>query len=120
MLSCITFSLYLSFLSHAARITQVHPSFDPMLRIRSVDVRLIRSPATTPHTLMTQITCIIWVYVHISEAYICVAEASAPETRRSESVLRHRVYELTYRAHDLRYFYPVSLRNIGKNTTTVE
>jgi len=44
---------------------------------------------------MTQITCIIWVYAHISEAYICATEASAPETRRSESVSRHRVYELS-------------------------
>jgi len=32
------FSLYFSVLSHAARITQVHPSCDPTVRIRSVDV----------------------------------------------------------------------------------
>jgi hypothetical protein len=69
MLSCTTLSLflYLSVLSHAARITQVHPSFDPMLRIRSVDVRLIRSPATLPHAMHTQLTQVI-----------CEATASVP------------------------------------------
>lgn len=56
MLSCTTFSLFISrSRSHAARITQVHPSCDPTLRSRSAVVRLIRSSATTPHIVMLNI-----------------------------------------------------------------
>jgi len=32
---------------------------------------------------MTQVTVIIWVCAYTDNSYICVAEASAPETRRS-------------------------------------
>jgi len=60
-------SLYFSVLSHAARITQVHPSFDPTLRSRSIDVRLDNSPATLPHAMHTQLTQVI-----------CEATASVP------------------------------------------
>jgi len=106
-------------LSHAARFTQVHLSCDPMLRGRSVDVWPDNSPATLPRAMHTQLTQVICVGICILTAYICVTEASASETRRSESVSRHKVYELTHRTHDLRYFYPVSSRIIRKNTTTV-
>jgi len=44
---------------------------------------------------MTQVTVIIWVCAYTDNSYICVAEASAPETRRSESVSRHGVYGLS-------------------------
>jgi hypothetical protein len=122
MLSCITLSFFLYFSfssSHPARITQVHPSCDPTVRSRSVDVRPGNSPATTPHIVMAQVTVIIWVYAYTDNSYICATEPSAPETRRSGSVSRHRVYELTHRTHDLRYFYPVLSRIACKNTTTV-
>jgi len=59
-------SLYFSFLSHAARITQVHLVTDPTLRIQSVDVRLIRSPATPPHAVMAQVTMVTCVYIRCS------------------------------------------------------
>lgn len=100
-------SLYFS-CSLSARLTGVHLSCDPTVRIRSIDVRLIRSPATLPRAMHTQLTQVICVDICTLTAYICVTEASAPETRRSESVSRHGLYGLAHRAHDLRYFYPVS------------
>jgi len=84
------------FPSHAARLTGVHLVADPMLRSRSVDVRLIRSPATLPHAVVTQVTQVICVGICILTAYICVTEASVSETRRSESVSRHVIYTFVH------------------------
>jgi len=78
-------TLFLS-CSLAARLTGVHLVADPTVRSRSVDVRLIRSPATLPHAVVTQVTMVTCVYIYTSKAYICVTEASVPETRRPEYV----------------------------------